>query len=53
MLRRPDHPFGEYLQIDSGKYCDINEIESMIIHSPELFAPPFRELFRWYLKLHE
>ena len=39
-------------EIESCKCCDINEIESMILHAPELFAPPFRELFRWYLVFH-
>ena len=39
-------------EIEVAKYCSINEIESMITRSPELFAPPFRELFRWYLNFH-
>ena len=26
-LRKPLHTFGEYLQIESGKYFDIKEIE--------------------------
>ena len=39
-------------EIQSIKYFDINEIESMTLRSPELFAPPFRELFRWYLTIH-
>jgi isopentenyl-diphosphate delta-isomerase len=39
-------------EIENVKYCDIKEIESMIVRSPELFAPPFRELFRWYLEFH-
>lgn len=39
-------------EIESGKYLYINEIESFITQQPDLFAPPFRELFRWYLKFH-
>jgi 16S rRNA (adenine1518-N6/adenine1519-N6)-dimethyltransferase len=39
-------------EIEIVKYCDIKDIESMILHAPELFAPPFRELFRWYLKFY-
>ena len=39
-------------EIETVKYCGIKEIESMILLSPKSFAPPFRELFHWYLRFH-
>lgn len=37
-------------EIESIKFFSINEIRQMIRSDPNLFAPPFRKLFGWYLE---
>ena len=37
-------------EIDGGEYVELSELAMAIERRPDQFAPPFRELFRWYLE---
>jgi len=37
-------------EIESGAYFELDAISEMIEQQSDKFAPPFRELFRWYVR---